>query len=280
MTFDAYSATLREPGYGVDAEPVAEELAAELGGVVVPEDRGMHGYTSQLLVKLPELSDRGPVRVLYGGRNGWASVQVQGAASTAVAAAVRSRWVHEVTRVDACQDFDQADAFQRLTDDAIGFAQDWGLKLRTDGDWITGEDGRTLYVGSRKSPAMLRIYEKGKQPQYALREDVSRNWVRAELETHPKGRQRWESALVTPAEVWGMSRWSQALHEQWTGLDVGRIDPTAWNQPDDERAFRFMVQQYGPMLFRQANLHGREEMTARLWRTIDRRMGVGEKEDV
>lgn len=274
LVFDAYFATLREPGLGVDAGPVADALAFDLGGSVSQADRGMHGYTSQLLIDAPALSDQGPVRVLYGGANLWPSVQVQGSASPAVADSIRSRWVHDVTRVDSCQDVDSPDAFEVLTSEAITFAKERGLKLGTSGDWITGKDGRTLYVGSRKATALLRVYEKGKQSKYALRPEVSRNWVRAELETHPKGAQRVAAASLTASEVWGMSRWSQELHGQWMAREVPRVDADQWRQSDDDRALDFMVEQYGPMLGRLTDSIGRDALTAKLWRLVDRRNGV------
>jgi len=39
------------------------------------------------------------------------------------------------------------------------------FKIATAGDWLTKKDGRTLYFGSRKSDAMIRLYEKSKQLQ-------------------------------------------------------------------------------------------------------------------
>ncbi len=51
------------------------------------------------------------------------------------------------------------------------------------GDWLTGERGRTLYIGSRPSGKMLRVYEKGKQLG-----DFSSPWTRAEVEWRAQDR--------------------------------------------------------------------------------------------
>jgi hypothetical protein len=48
------------------------------------------------------------------------------------------------------------------------------FKISTAGDWLTKKDGRTLYFGSRKSDAMIRLYEKSKQLQLHEGEDFHR----------------------------------------------------------------------------------------------------------
>ena len=61
-------------------------------------------------------------------------------------------------------------------------------------DDLGSGDGKTLYVGNRKSGKMLRIYEKGKQLG-----DKSSIWVRAELELKDKDRVIPWDALVNPS---------------------------------------------------------------------------------
>lgn len=61
-------------------------------------------------------------------------------------------------------------------------------------DDLGSGDGKTLYVGNRKSGKMLRIYEKGKQ----LGDKLS-TWVRAELELKDKDRVIPWDALVNPS---------------------------------------------------------------------------------
>lgn len=51
-------------------------------------------------------------------------------------------------------------------------------KIKLHGDWIgDGEDGRTVYVGTRKSGKLLRVYEKGKEQG-----DPTSPWCRTEVE--------------------------------------------------------------------------------------------------
>lgn len=61
-------------------------------------------------------------------------------------------------------------------------------------DDLGSGDGKTLYVGNRKSGKMLRIYEKGKQ----LGDKLS-TWVRAEVELKDKDRVIPWDALINPS---------------------------------------------------------------------------------
>ncbi|MDO9232175.1 MAG: replication initiation factor domain-containing protein [Methylotenera sp.] len=61
-------------------------------------------------------------------------------------------------------------------------------------DDLGSGDGKTLYIGNRKSGKMLRIYEKGKQ----LGDKLS-TWVRAEVELKDKDRVIPWDALVNPS---------------------------------------------------------------------------------
>ncbi len=61
-------------------------------------------------------------------------------------------------------------------------------------DDLGSGDGKTLYIGNRKSGKMLRIYEKGKQLG-----DKSSLWVRAELELKDKDREIPWDVLINPS---------------------------------------------------------------------------------
>lgn len=57
-------------------------------------------------------------------------------------------------------------------------------QLDTQGDWLTGEHGRTLYVGKAVNGKMLRVYEKGKQLG-----DLASAWVRFEVQFGSRDRE-------------------------------------------------------------------------------------------
>src|SRR5690606_24476732 len=165
------------------------------------------------------------------------------------------------------------DVAKRLPD---GTERKRPLTLETAGDWITegSPKGRTLYVGSRQSSAFVRIYEKGKQLRGAhpdQAEKYSPGWVRVEFEVKPQKQAGWEFATRSPIEVWGAAAWSRQLHKAMFGGDLEPAPVTYERAPDDERAWRFMLKQYGPLLRRRYDL-AREAMpdakAEALWQQI------------
>jgi len=102
-------------------------------------------------------------------------------------------WVSELpsvrlTRCDLAVDLHEG---EYTVDDA----KDWALeglfnnggrnpRLDVQGDWLTQEHGRTLYVGNAANGKMLRCYEKGKQLG-----DLSSPWVRFEVQFGNKDRE-------------------------------------------------------------------------------------------
>lgn len=97
-----------------------------------------------------------------------------------------SAWIgslpgYRLTRVDLAVDLHEG---EYTVDDA----HDWAVegrfnnggrnpRLDVQGDWITGEHGRTLYVGQAANGKMLRCYEKGKQLG-----DLDSPWTRFEVQ--------------------------------------------------------------------------------------------------
>lgn len=93
----------------------------------------------------------------------------------------------KLTRVDLALDFL---AGEYSVDDAVDLYESGGFQLsgrapstRVDGDWLGGDNGRTLYVGQSKNGKMLRVYEKGKQLG-----DKSSAWTRFEVQLGSRDR--------------------------------------------------------------------------------------------
>lgn len=247
MRFDWYAATIQ-------AHPVelVEALAQDLGGH--PRGtRGMHGYTQGWNIE----DGRGDTlaRVLAGGRNGDPHAWASGEATEAFCEAIRVRYEgrHHVTRFDAAEDFQAPGTYDLLRDLIRGVTR----PRRVKGREIVPEDpedGRTFYAGAPTSDVRLRLYEKGKQvrgqlPEHLV-ETVSPDWVRIEAQVRPQKDARHLAAWMPPTQVWGFSDWTQDLAAQALALDVPRVQNRPWREADDDRAFRFMIQQYGPMLAR------------------------------
>lgn len=248
MQIDAYAATIHEhPSHLVEA------LCAGLHGE--PRNaRGMHGYTQGW-----EIASRGSgdvlARVLAGGRNPHPHAWAQGDDAQGFAQLVRDTWpgAHHVTRIDAAQDFEAPGTYERLRDLFRGVIS----AKRIRGREIVPEDldeGRTFYGGAPSSDLRVRLYEKGKQLRAqlppGLQDNISPDRVRLEAQARPQKEARVFAASCTPEQVWGFSAWTQELAHQAMDLDVPRVVGRSWRESDDDRAFRFMIRQYGPLLQR------------------------------
>ena len=122
------------------------------------------------------------------------------------------------------------------------------LRGKRDGDWQDfPELGRTQYLGTPKSVSMLRLYEKGKQPEYL---HLARpDWVRAEIQVRPAKEAKQEYSKLSALEVWGASSWTRELAGE---ILQHHVDPhaagTTYKKTSLERRFEFMCKQYGPTL--------------------------------
>ena len=126
--------------------------------------------------------------------------EVKGEHSQKAAEALRARFEHRVTRVDACADFDAPGAFEALLAPSIEVKKERRIMGGKAGDWDDfPEKGRTLYLGSQSSPVRMRLYEKGLQPEYA---HLNRpNWARIEVQVRPAKEAKEAFASLSPLEV-------------------------------------------------------------------------------
>lgn len=249
MRFDWYSATVRDDSVRVPA--LVEVLSLDLAASAVDDGPGRFGYASETILR----GDAGDVlaRVWHGGRQLWPSVHGSGSSAPGVAASLRAHWTHKVTRCDSAQDYDGEDAWERIYPVALALADERHLRVSQAGDWHRGIDGRTLYIGSRKSPVFARIYEKGKQL------GVSSTWVRVELQVRPNRDTGLRVAQMEPEEVWGLSIWARELLGRLEGVDVPRVVMRTGSQGDDGRALGTLIHQYGAVISRLRGRLGSDE---------------------
>lgn len=253
--FDWYAATLPAE----DPFSVLAQLAGYLECDFKSVGRGLHGYTEAF-----DLVNRGGVRAraLLGGVNPGVHAWASGEDTDVFVETVRAGWPeHRVARADSAYDFDEAGTWERLYGLCVQFAEEKRLKVDQQGDWLRGEEGRTFYLGSRKSPAFVRLYEKGKQvagqttdPRAAA--SVSRDWVRLELQLRPQRSAKSTVAGLPAEQVWAVSTWTRELVNRALQLDLQPVVPSAYREADDDRALAFMLRQYGPLLGRLAEGFG------------------------
>ncbi|MDT0502753.1 replication initiation factor domain-containing protein, partial [Halomonas sp. PAR7] len=200
--------------------------------------------------------------VLWGGNTGDRVMVVgSGANASPVASLVRSEWPdHLVIRADVAEDYDEPDAFAALSALMLNIADKHRLKVTHYGDWHRCENGRTLYVGSRQSPVMVRLYEKGlEQRAKGYSQNASADWVRLEVEVKPKrAAARKHLATLQPDDFMACAAWTREVALCLFNSDLVPITGlgTIKRMSDDERALAALVKQYGGLLGRLKDEHG------------------------
>jgi len=246
MRFDWYAAT-------IDAHPmtVVGTLRREFGAEVRPT-HGLHGYTHGFDLVGPHGT---MAKVLAGGANGNPHAWASGEDTDRFVQLVRAEWPleHTVSRMDAAEDFQGPGSWDRLNAECLEVADRLRLRVSQAGDYHRLEDGRTLYVGSRKAAVFVRLYEKGKQLRAKVTQGaelIPADWCRLEAQVRPQKDARKAAAFATPEQAWGFAGWTHDLAARCMALDVPRVQMNVWRESDDDRAFAFMVRQYGHMLER------------------------------
>lgn len=179
---------------------VVEELSSFLGPLSLEgKPGGRFGYTHKA-----ELVEAG--LLCWGGDSQrgtvYVSLNAQGC-SRVIDWAKLKCWLEDsratITRVDLAHDDMTGESV------SVDLAESWvrdGLfnvggrnpKTSCAGDWLFRKEGRTLYIGSRGSGKMLRIYEKGKQ----LGGGANPRWVRVEVELKNQSRTLRPDILIRP----------------------------------------------------------------------------------
>lgn len=200
--------------------------------------------------------------VWWGGQHELPHVKSSGEIAHAVAEVLRTDFEHRVARVDACLDYQDPGAYDRLQDLAVGVAKELGIKVGTAGDHLVTLEGRTLYLGSPKSHTRLRLYDKAAEMRAKLRgpgaELLPREWARLEFQVRPETRvAKHQAARLSPIEVMGSTHWGRVLMKRVGGLEISPFAANnVWRESDDQRAYAAFLAQYGGVLERLRSTHG------------------------
>ena len=244
VRFDAYSATT-QAAKPTDLLPF---LIEGQGNIKLSQGKGFHTFGERVSVKNADFGIEVGA-VMWGGRQGdRVMFEVKGEATPKAVEALRSVFPHRCTRVDACADFDAPAAFEQLLEACTDIKAEHKLKGEKQGDWEDfPELGRTLYLGGRQSVSRVRLYEKGKQPEYRHLERP--NWARIEVQVRPAKEAKSEFAKLTPIEVWGASVWTRELAGRVLQKHVeAHPAGTTYRLTEREAALRWMCKQYGAHL--------------------------------
>lgn len=254
VRFDAYSATTTAA-----KQTEVLSLLAQTAGLGafhrMQQGKGFHTFGERIGVKGQDGVEW--ASVMWGGRQGErVMVEVKGENTPKAVEALRSAFPHRCTRVDACADFDAPGAFESLLGACQEVKRDHRLKGEKQGDWDDfPELGRTLYLGARSSVSRVRLYEKGKQPEYRHLERP--DWARIEVQVRPAKEAKTEYSRLQPAEVWGASAWTRELAGK---VLQAHVDPhpagTTYRQSELEARIEWMCRQYGASLVELKELLG------------------------
>lgn len=224
--------------------------------------RGHHGYGTSTSVS----DDQGKVAtVWHGGTHAYPHVVLSSEAAQDGAELIRAHFPHHfVTRADVREDFGDEGAFDRITPVMLAAAQSHRVKVGCAGDWALTMKARTLYLGSPSSTCRQRLYDKAAELRAKFAADpvrlasVPEHLVRLEAQVRPASREAKERfASIEPLAVMGSSRW---LRDVWRGVVGLELEPVQvgkpWRQSDDERAYAYLLAQYGSLLERMASVQG------------------------
>lgn len=237
VRFDGYTATMTTASY--------KDLVDLFGpGLEVKPGPGFHQFGHRLALKDDTGSEVGSVS--WGGGQGTRSmIEVKGERTPQVVDRLRAAFEHRCTRVDSCVDFESPGVFDRLLGTCMEVKKRYRLMGERRGDWEDfPEKGRTQYLGSVVSVARLRLYEKGKQPEY---QHLGRaDWVRAELQVRPVKQAKARFSEMSALDVWGASKWSRELAADILEKHVDRAPAgTVWKLTERDKALAWMCKQYG-----------------------------------
>lgn len=269
MRFDWYQASVPN----VDPEIVMETLAKTEYYGDWEQVRPLKGYDSAAQFVM---GDQVMYRISHGGQNAQygPNVLATGGNAQKLSEVVREHFpMHRVSRVDACEDFVHEDAYDYLRGEALAIAKARKLQCREIVKPLEeSDDGRTLYLASTESAVSGRIYEKGKQLGLAV------PLVRAELQVRPQKHVKELAAKLSPAEMWGLARWSLDVAHMLGNRDLQKVDLNLYQPSDHERAYRFMLKQYRKVLDRMLASHGSPETVgAQIFQDLKNLEGEEEK---
>jgi hypothetical protein len=235
--FDWYQCTFHE----LSPLDVMRSIEKAYPFALIEPDAAKNGYRVGHVFKQ---GDEVLARVWWEGNPG-VHVITTSANAHKLAPLLRGLGGHQVTRLDACEDWIESGLFDRLSAHLTGFAVANGIKIEQQGDWVRGV-GRTLYLGARSSTVRLVLYEKG----YECGGDL--DWVRMEVRCRPKGLiARMLVSEWLPGDAFGAAQW---LVEALEGIGWGHLQAqsigTVYRPSDDERARLVLIKQYGAVLRR------------------------------
>lgn len=270
MQCDYYSATIKD-----SKSNVLGFLQEKIGGDIVPMKFGRQGYKSGFQL----VGGENVLATIYADGNNDANPHAFASSDNAILFrdTCREIWTntHEVTRIDVCEDFNEAGVFETMKDVLVEIGERKNMAIDTVGDWIRkdAKRGRTLYLGSKNSAVRLRLYEKGKKHAnelyeskgFGVPEGFPIHWTRLEAQVRPVKHQRVLAATGSLESVWGYAQWLQEAAAKLLDCDVPRVKADMFRNTDAEKTWLWIAKQYGNFFDAEAEkLGGYQNIGAKL----------------
>ncbi len=253
-SFDWYQGTATR-GSVDDLLSVLDGLAPDLK---IGHGRGFHGYA--YAATLGNEAEGTVATVWHGGSHEQPHFTCTGEWAQPGAELIRVAYpfAHTLSRVDVREDFDGADTYERVQAQLVQVAREHRIKVDTAGDHLLTKRGRTVYLGARSSAVRLRFYDKAEEMRGKFAEDprrlaeVPEHLSRLEAQVRPQNRQaKALLASAEPLEILGCAKWMREVWRAVAGLELQPVQiGRGFRQTDDERAYRYMLAQYGGVIRR------------------------------
>lgn len=254
--FDWYQATIPAP-----LNDVLEVLSTLEDSFTLAHSKGHHGYAHETRVE----GLQGTIgRVWHGGCHELPHAVLTGEMAQPGAELIRVHWPdHMVSRLDAAEDWADP-VFDRIQGAMLDVAQTSRLKVDTRGDHLLTKQGRTIYLGSPKSVVRARLYDKAAELRSKFAADplrlsqIPEHLVRFEAQVRPATQQAKRGfAKIEPMQVMGSAAWLREVWAKVAGIECTPVQAgKGYRQADDERAYAYLLAQYGGLLERLKSTHG------------------------
>jgi hypothetical protein len=259
-SFDWYQATIPHP-----VDDVLEVLHGLSEGLKLSHGRGLHGFASTTILGNEE---EGPVaKVWHGGTHAYPHAVITGEWAQPGAELIRVSFPsHTVSRLDVREDYTDEGAFDRIQPHLLTAAKAHRVKVGTAGDHLLTMKARTTYLGSPSSSIRMRLYDKREEVLSKLppggvervvawgkvSEGFPDHWTRLEAQIRPHTKEsRASFASIEPVDALGSSAWMREVWKAVAGLELQPVQVgRGYRVSDDERAYRYMLAQYGGVLGR------------------------------
>lgn len=247
--FDWYQCSISE-----SPENIVRIICEEMGAArrpIKPQSPYLYGLEFFPANEMGQKNVTQLCQLYYGGINDKSTFKCTSDQAILGSEFVRKHFpIHGISRIDVALDFCEGPGFfDGMANWLISYAGTRKLKTTFYGDWANATQGRTLEVGSRKSPVMIRLYEKGIEQMVKGNSGAPADWVRFEAEIKPGTGKKVVMSTKTPAQCFGTSRMLRDFLDFLTAENVEPINiGTVRKMTDFDRTLAHMAYQYGDTL--------------------------------